>query len=533
MQHNTTQCSSIAMITSRTRRLAVPIADLFVAQLREISLFDAVSDPVRLQAFTDRPPNVHVNVHVNENVNLVDNSTSNKNNVSQNLILQISTPLSSRFQKASTMIKRKLNENDDNQNNSINNNNNYVNKIFGNVNNKTNLVHDKSLYVNHIIDTQHDNSTSSTSTSGNTSMLKLVEISKQNIMKSKFIVPVRKESSSLNIEEHSAKNSNIISVANNKQRKKNEKEKEKLSHNLNPSTVVSHELIKKTKVNNDKSDDVVIHSKDDQRKITKKSSKTIQKKDVESNTNLNKRIVEELKVAKVDKKGKRKLKAIEEIKCTSDNDNDDNNDPGNGGDDYDDNNDNANDNNNENKNEKMNIKTSKIMKTNINSDKNKSNHINENNAKRNEVMSAGKTNKSNGTNIVHAAHPSDTVRKSKKVAAEKKKEVSTTIEAVKNIPRNKVPTSPHRSAEGSLEEEILSDDDSLCLGSDQENDEMEDKESVVKVKGKGDERGGNDGKKASVRHHTVSDDHHYTDHNENSNKDVADEEDDDDMLFAE
>lgn len=37
------------MITSRTRRLAVSIADSFAAQLREDTSFDAVSDPVRLQ----------------------------------------------------------------------------------------------------------------------------------------------------------------------------------------------------------------------------------------------------------------------------------------------------------------------------------------------------------------------------------------------------------------------------------------------------------------------------------------------------
>jgi hypothetical protein len=37
------------MITSRTRRLAVSIADSFAAQLREDASFAAVSDPVRLQ----------------------------------------------------------------------------------------------------------------------------------------------------------------------------------------------------------------------------------------------------------------------------------------------------------------------------------------------------------------------------------------------------------------------------------------------------------------------------------------------------
>lgn len=514
------------MITSRTRRLAVPIADLFVVLLREISLFDAVSDPVRLQAYTDRPPNTNVNV--NANVNVVDNSTCNS--VSQNSILQISTPLSSRFQKASNVTKRKYNDNDNNKNKNMNNNDNR-----GILNNKSNLVfNNDSFNVNNIIDTLHDYSTSRTSTSCDTSMLKLVEISKQNIMKSKFVVPVRKESSSLNIAEHSAKTLNSKNIVNNnKNRKKSEKEEVDLSKNQNLSNDVSIELKQKTKTNNDKSDAVVISSRDDQKEITKKSKKKTQKKDIESNTDIDKGTVEVLEVAKGEKKGKRKLKAIEEIKCTSDDDNDNNNNN--------DNNTNKKNNNNDNNydnNKKSNLNSTKIMNTKVNSDnnKNKNKNGNKNNTITKEVKNKDKTNESDDTDIVHTVHPSDAIQKSNKVTSGKKED-STTVEAAKNVPGNIVPTSLHRSEEGSLEEDVLSDDDSLCLGSDQENDEMEDKESVVKVKGKGGEEGegDKDEKRDGVKRLTVSDDHHDNDHNGNSNNDIEDEdeEDDDDMFFAE
>ena len=524
------------MITSRTRRLAVPIADLFVAQLREISLFDAVSDPVRLQAYTDRPPNVNVNIHVNENVNVVDNVVDNStsSSVSHNSILQVSTPLSSRFQKASNMIKRKFNDNDNNQNQSVNNKNSCVKNNLGSLNNKSNLVSNYSLNVNDIIDTQHDNSTLSTSTSCDTSMLKLAEISKQNTMKSKFVVPVR------NNAEHSAKILNNINIVNNnKSRKKNNTEEDNLSGIQNLPN--SNEIKQKTKINNNKSDAVVISSKDNQKDITKKSNKKTQKKGIMSNTDIIKGTVA---VSEVANKGKRKLKSIEEIKYASDDDNDKTNDPSNGNDNNDNNNNNnntniKNNNNNTNNNDskKSNLKNATIMNTKTNSAKNKNKNKNEDNdnTKKSEVMNKDKTNESDYTNT---AHSSNVILMTNKVAAEKKED-STTIKAAKNIPRNVVPTSLHRTEEDSLQEEILSDDDSLCLGSDQEGDEIEDKESVVKVKVKGRVRekgkGEKDEKIDDVKHVTISDSHHDINHNnDNSNNDIEDEDgDDDDMFFAE
>jgi hypothetical protein len=83
------------MITSRTRRLSLSIAEQFTALLRDIPLIETVTEPTRLQT----GHGISSKIVENAASNLTDSHWSSR------LVGQISCSLSSRFQTASSLVK--------------------------------------------------------------------------------------------------------------------------------------------------------------------------------------------------------------------------------------------------------------------------------------------------------------------------------------------------------------------------------------------------------------------------------------------
>ena len=419
-------------------------------------------------------------------------------------------------------------------------------------------------------------------------------------VKSKFVVPVRKESSAINHVERSLKISNDISMTKIQSKKKNEIEEKNEQVTQNLSNGISNEKVQKTKTSA-KNSEIIKNSKktnnsftdkvDDEKKSTKISDIKTKKKDKESNINLNTETVVVKEAVKADRKGKRKMTVVEEVKYgLGDDDNDSNSYVGNVGADYenDGNNDKDYDDNNDFTNFDTNLTTVAKAGTRKSSNKIKDKNKNENESKHKndskkkyenkDSKNKSKGREGDGLDVAHTLHSLTATKdfnKTEKADASEVKAGSLTIKAVKNIPRNTLPTSLHRSAEGSLEEEILSDDDSLSLGSEHENydmeeeekekegtEEMEKKEKGKKEveEGKGKRKKGVEeekgmervegkmsdriGKKSNeindkARHLTTNDSHHDMNHNDdasNNNKNDEEEEvddDDDDMFFGE
>jgi hypothetical protein len=538
------------------------------------------------------------------------------NSVCQNSLLDISTPLSSRFQKASNMMKRQSNDN--NNDTGIVNKNDQNKTVIEYHDNSakfenlaTNISSKNSTRRNHILDANQNNEKvpKLSSTSLNASMLKLNEGTKNEKIKSKFIIPVRKECSSYNGKEHSLDVSNDISKIDYK--KKNEKGVK----NTNADLIITHDtstkIMQKTKTNIlisevvKKSNDVNKNTTDDHKQLTKKGKV---KKSKESNETASTRIGKKevtKKVEKVDSKGKKRVEVIEErtgglnddIYCEKSVSNGRGNDNNIVGDKDNDNINNDNyDRNKNNRKEDKNEIENQINNSKRNTNKNKSAVIDGNNGAVNITVEKGNkvgmkntkistksksakdvrtikddnknANKMKGKKKIDIENE-DEMKRSDKVdtavvmqpfsaiprknkrgaaaaAAVEVEEDSKTTEAMKNVPRKALLTSllPRES----FLEEGVSDDDSLSLGSEKQNDEMEEEKEEEMEERKGEEeievmnegrsklKGVNDRGNVDEQKHLTPNHHHDTDNDKNNNNDKEEDDnsdDEDDMFFAE
>lgn len=453
------------------------------------------------------------------------------------------------------MIKRKSNDNEnDNKNGNINKNdqNKTVIEKYGNdkfENLTANISSKNNLKRNHITDANQDDNLipKMTSTSLNASMLMLNEDTKNEKIKSKFIIPIRTESSSssLNRTECSLEVIKNISKSDNKNKNKigkvvkNTNVDQNIIHD-NSSNMVSEVVKKSNDVNTDKTDD--------QKPLTKKGKEKKQKEGDETTSSKSGKKEVTKKVEKVDSKGKSIVEVVEEAKEDLHDDNDGDNCVRNGYC-YDNNNDdNRNnydiiiDNNNRNKNNDKNVdkkeKENQIKNTNKNANKNKG-------RKKDDIEKEDETKKSDKVDTAIVMQQSTSIPRKNKTAvaataAVEVEEDSKMTEAMKNVPRKALLTSL-LPKESSLEEDV-SDDDSLSLGSENENDKMEEAEvEVEEVKKKdremevmkegraGEKKGDDEQKHLTLNHHQDTD----NENNNNHKEEDVNSDDEDDMFFAE
>lgn len=484
------------------------------------------------------------------------------------------------------MVKRKLNENYD-ENGNMNKNcenkttaGNYGNNKFENL--TANISSKNDLKRNHIIDVNQCNNLipkkTSTSLKTSTSMLKLNEDTKNEKIKSKFIIPVRKEcSSSFNRTEYSLKVPKDISKTDNKKKNGNEKGVKSVHFGQNTNRDISTKMIQKTKTKTSiseggkQSNDVNTNNtnKTDDPKQLMKKGKEKKSKEITNNSGGKKEVIK--KVEKVDSKDETIVEVLEDNRGGPDND-DDNGDSNsydnNNNDDSDKNNDDINgDNKNKNKNKNENEKGSKrdeVKKSNKNITNDKSddvdnNHENTKNLRavkgndKNTNKMKGKKKDDDGNETEESDNVDTTItiqlssfipKMSKVAAAAAVKEDSMTTEAMRNVPKKALLT----SLLPKLEEDVFSDDDSLSLGSEGENDIIEEVEEEMVRKGQREDKEmevmklgriskkkeDNDWGNIDERKHLTPS--HDADTNNNKNDVKCDnniDDEDDDMFFAE
>lgn len=445
------------------------------------------------------------------------------------------------------MIKRKSNENNDKKDGNVNKNDtnktiieNHGNSKFENL--ATNISSKNGMRRNHIIDANQNNENvyKITNTPRNVSMLKLNEDTKKEKMKSKFIIPVRKEcsSSSFNRTEHSLEVLKDISKTD--YENKNEKGVKSVHVDQNMTHDVSTTMIQKTKTKTlvsevvKKSNDVNTNKTnkiDDEKRLTKKGK---EKKSKEITNDSGRKKEGTKKVEKVDSKGKRIVEEVEETKedLNDDNDgdngvsnghgNDNNNDVDKDNDDINVDNNNDRNKNNDNNGDKI-EKENQIKNARKNINNNKSDDINSNNGSVNMTEEKGNKGGMKSTKNRTNSNPSknmgaikDNDKNANKMkgktkndtANEDERKVSDKVDTA--IVMQQSPTIPRKNKtaaaaaveveedsmtteamknvprkallsselpkECSSEEDVLSDDDSLSLGSENENDEMEEEE---------------------------------------------------------
>jgi hypothetical protein len=487
----------------------------------------------------------------------------------QNPLLNISTPLSSRFHKASNMIKRESNEND-NDNGNVNKNDqnktvieNYGNGKFENL--TTNISSKNNLKRNDIIDAnQNDiNVPKLTSTSLNTSILKLYEDTKNEKIKSKFIIPVRKECSSSSLNRTECSLEVLKNTCKTDDKEKNEKGVKNTNVDQNITHDVSTKIIQKRKTNTlisevvKKSNDLNTNKTDDQKQLTKKGKAKKQKDGDGSTSTKSGKIEVTRKVDKVDKKGKRKIEVLEEIKDDLEDNNDNDNVVCSGHGNIDDKSKNKKDevksSNKNTKNDKSddkfnNNKNTKVTKNTKDMTTVKDNSKNANEVKgkkKNDIEKEDDTKESDKVDTAITIQSSSTIpRKNKTAAAAVEVEVvedSKMTEAMKNVPRKALLTS-ELPKKCSSEEDVLSDDDSLSLGSEEsyemEEDEEKREENEIEVmnEGRSKKKGDNDRGNVDEQKHLTPNRHQDADNNKNNSNDKEDDDnsdDEDDMFFAE